>query len=371
MIGGLGFREAGAGCLMRALVVLIISLLAAGFCAAQAQDFGKGIDAYNKGDFAGALAEWKPLAGQGDAKAQYMLGQIYRDGKGVKRDYKEARKWFEAAASQGHPSALYWLGWMYEFGKGMWLSDRDKALKLYIQSAEAGYGDAQLRLGEHFVDTAERSEDTFPQWTASYQKDAFRWFMAAAQKGKPVAQVWVGFLYEEGFGVEKDYGKAMAWYQRASKPERYDLDGNLAYKDEEERQFAIGSALAWIGGMYQLGQGVPRDTQIALKYYMEAAGHGSGNAMSFLGTVMEAGGDDMPRDPVQAYMWFTLAKQHCWENDFDNYGLHKAETRLDELEKTLTPEQIAQAKSMAAEKHFPMTYHPGGDGIDKPSFGLR
>ena len=37
-------------------------------------DYQKGLAAYQSGDFATALRERKPLAQQGDAKSQYMLG---------------------------------------------------------------------------------------------------------------------------------------------------------------------------------------------------------------------------------------------------------------------------------------------------------
>jgi TPR repeat protein len=45
-----------------------------------AQDFQKGYAAYNAGDYATALKEWKPLAEAGDADAQYNLGVIYDKG---------------------------------------------------------------------------------------------------------------------------------------------------------------------------------------------------------------------------------------------------------------------------------------------------
>jgi uncharacterized protein len=41
---------------------------------AQAQDYDKGVAAYNAGDYATARQEWRPLAEQGDAEAQFSLG---------------------------------------------------------------------------------------------------------------------------------------------------------------------------------------------------------------------------------------------------------------------------------------------------------
>ena len=43
----------------------------------------EGFNAYEGGDYATALREWKPLAEQGDASAQYSLGVMYKKGQGV------------------------------------------------------------------------------------------------------------------------------------------------------------------------------------------------------------------------------------------------------------------------------------------------
>lgn len=338
-----------------------------------AQDFARGVDAFNKGDYPSAVNEWNPLAERGDAKAQYMLGILYKDGKGVERDYKLARKWFEAAAAQGSPSALYWLGWMNEYGKGMWLWDRDKALDYYIAAAKAGNADAQIRMGEHSYDTAGRAMgiDKFRQWVPAYKQDTYNYFLAAAQKGRPIAQVWVGELYENGYGVDQDYAKAMAWYKRALTPDAFDLDGNRAYRDEEQKQFAIATALTAIGEMYRQGHGVPVDVQIATKYDMDAASHGGGWAMSLLGQIWESGANGMPRDSLQAYMWYTLAVAHCWNDDFEHDAKLTAEGRLNYLNENLPPEEIELAKKMAATKHFPATISAAQKTEERPIWGVR
>ena len=51
-------------------------------------DLEKGFDAYEKGDYATAVREFKVLAEQGNAKAQYNLGLMYDNGEGVPEDDK-------------------------------------------------------------------------------------------------------------------------------------------------------------------------------------------------------------------------------------------------------------------------------------------
>ena len=60
-------------------IVLMTVMFVAIAAAVSAQDFNKGLAAYNSGDYATALKEWKPLAEQGDASAQYQMGYIYYD----------------------------------------------------------------------------------------------------------------------------------------------------------------------------------------------------------------------------------------------------------------------------------------------------
>ena len=83
------------------------------------QDFQKGLDAYEKGDYATALKEWTPLADQGHAKAQYNLGVAYANGEGVLQDYKTAVKWYTLSAEQGYADAQVNLGVMYALGQGV------------------------------------------------------------------------------------------------------------------------------------------------------------------------------------------------------------------------------------------------------------
>ena len=84
-----------------------------------AQDFQKGLAAYEAGDYATALKEWKPLAEDGDAAVQYNLGIMYSNGYGVPQDYAEAIRWYRLAAEQGYADAQTNLGNMYSNGNGV------------------------------------------------------------------------------------------------------------------------------------------------------------------------------------------------------------------------------------------------------------
>lgn len=110
--------------------------------AGVAQDYDAGLRAYDAGDFATALDEWKPLAGQGHANAQTMLGLMYDDGIGVLQDYAGAVKLYRLAAKQGHASAQYNLGNKYELGEGV-PQDYVRALIWYNFASRSGHADAE------------------------------------------------------------------------------------------------------------------------------------------------------------------------------------------------------------------------------------
>jgi hypothetical protein len=128
--------------------------------------YKEGLEAYGRKDYVTALKEWKPLAEQGDAIAQFNLGLMYRKGQGVPRYYKEAVKWYRKAAEQGNAEGQYSLGGMYEFGWGI------------------------------FKD----------------YKKAVGWYRKASEQGNAKAQIGLGGMYRRGFGVPKDYVQAHMWF---------------------------------------------------------------------------------------------------------------------------------------------------------------
>ena len=83
---------------MRRIVSALLLLVASSSAAA---DFTAGLEAYLRGDYAIALREFRPLAEQGNAAAQFSLGLMYANGEGVPEDDIQAYAWFNLAAAQG------------------------------------------------------------------------------------------------------------------------------------------------------------------------------------------------------------------------------------------------------------------------------
>jgi cell division septation protein DedD len=132
---------------VRTAVSLALPLIAASMLAAPAfADVKDGVDAWQRGDYPAAVAEWRPLALAGDADAQFNLGQAYKLGRGVPPDLTQAEDWYRRAAKQGHLQAEDNLGLIL-----FTANRRDEAMPFIINSAARGEPRAQYVLGTaHF-----------------------------------------------------------------------------------------------------------------------------------------------------------------------------------------------------------------------------
>ena len=116
-------------------------------------------------NLAWSLNEWRQMAEEGQATAQYNLGLIHEYGRGVARNDVEAVDWYRKASVQGMSAAQYKLGVMYDNGWGVAPSDVDAA----------------------------------------------KWYGDAAEQGHPFAQHDLAFMYAAGTGVLQDYVRAYMW----------------------------------------------------------------------------------------------------------------------------------------------------------------
>ena len=123
----------------------------------------------DKANFDNCMAQ----AQQGDVRAQAILGLMYKFGKGVTQDYKQAVKWYRKAAEQGVVKAQFNLGNMYNDGKGV-TQDYKQAEKWYRKAAEQGLALAQGNLGFMYG---------MGQGVVQDNKSAHMWFNIAATNG--------------------------------------------------------------------------------------------------------------------------------------------------------------------------------------------
>ena len=109
---------------------------------ATAQTVRSGIEAWQQGNHAAAVAIWTSLAAKGDADAAFNLGQAYRLGKGAAMDHGRAQQYFEQAALTGHIDAAATLGILL-FQNG----NRNGAMRWLKLAADGGETRSMLLYG--------------------------------------------------------------------------------------------------------------------------------------------------------------------------------------------------------------------------------
>ena len=171
-----------------------------GAVSSHAQDFDRGVAAYQTGDFATALKEWRPLAEQGVATAQYNLGTMYDNGNGVVQDYAEVVKWYRLAAEQGHANAQYNLGTMYDTGNGV-VQDYAEAVKWYRLAAEQGFAIAQTALGWMYE---------YGQGVLQHNILSHMWFNIASANGYKKSSEWRDEIAAKMTAADVSKAQAMA-----------------------------------------------------------------------------------------------------------------------------------------------------------------
>lgn len=194
-------------------VVLLLTVQSAG-----AVDFWVGSAYYLSGDFTAALREWRPLAEEGDARAQYYLGIMYANGEGVPENDRQAAYWFRKSARQGNSQSQYHLGMMYANGEEGVPEDDTQAVYWFRKSARQGDARAQFNLGVMYE---------FGEGVPEDDRQAMSWYQQAAEQGHARAQFGLGRMYADGAGVARDNVQAYAWFNLAA-----------ARGDERVRQLA-------------------------------------------------------------------------------------------------------------------------------------
>lgn len=128
--------------------LIAVFLVVACATGAAADSFEDAVSALGRGNFTLAARLFRPLAEQGNARAQVSLGRMYHGGHGVTQDYQEALKWFRKAAEQGNAQAQSMLGGMYANGQGV-PQDFIRAHMWYNVTATASSGDDKKKAMEH------------------------------------------------------------------------------------------------------------------------------------------------------------------------------------------------------------------------------
>ncbi|MGH6936480.1 MAG: tetratricopeptide repeat protein, partial [Methylocella sp.] len=165
--------------------------------------------AYQRGNYVTAMREaMKRIeADPGDGPAMTLIGELYAQGLGVRRDTAEAARWYKLAAERSDRQAIFALGVANLKGEGV-PRDRAGAAALFEQAAAQNHPGALYNLGVLAIENDGVTSD-LPR--------AARLFRQSAELGYSDAAYALGLLYRNGTGFDKSDEQAAQWIGRAAK----------------------------------------------------------------------------------------------------------------------------------------------------------
>ena len=280
-----------------------------------------------------------------DMDAELGLGEYYV----LTQDYPQSIAWFQRSADKHFAGGYYGLGEAYDLGRGV-TRDYRKAMIQYLKATELP--EAEMHIGELYAQGHGVKQD---------YSQAADWYRKA---GSVEADLALGSMYQTGSGVKQDDAEALQWYRKAADAEGagdaqaqyrlgllYERSKSLQdYKQaatwyQRASQQGVAGAQLNLGLLYSSGKGVPADPAKAVQQFQMAANQGDGQAQYQLATSFAAGAG-VRADPFRAYQWLSIAKASL---DGKDPAASLAAEKLKDLERQLSPAEIARAKQAAAD----------------------
>jgi TPR repeat protein len=314
--------------MIRSILATTIVALAVTFALA---DYESGQAAYEAGDYQAALRQWLPLAEQDDLEVQLRVGRLYLEGRGVNKDVETGMHWIRHAAEQGHAESQGLLGFLAAMRGNL-----EEAIIWLRRAAAQGEAGSQYLLAEAYAQGRGVEQD---------DAEALKWFREAAGQGVVQARAILRGMQARGLDTGGDFPGSIGSLSEAAndgdREAQYEL--GMSYLNGEGVPQEIDTALGWfelaaeqgqLEAQYELAVNKMGDPDVALPWFRRAAERGHVDSQSMLGIVY-SGMPGYPEDLVEAYMWSSLA---------GGRGDSKARAHRDELERSMTPEQITLAR---------------------------
>jgi len=304
----------------------------------------------------------------GDPLAQLNLGLMYEQGLGTAQSYEKAAEYYQLAVEGDNNRARAYLGELYETGKGVKQNMRS-ARFLYGVAARAGDSYAQKQLNrldaaspqiirvpntvvkpvpkidvgppyqpqsytarsENLANLAdERLVKAFHDKKYTQVRDEIKMF---AQQGMARHQVLMGKTYFQ----EKNYAEAIKWYKRAAAAE----NRGTAWIYIQEAQY-------FVGAMYNLGFGVPYDSNIAAGWFTLAIDYTLPNKQAAyeLGRMYEVG-KHIPQNDDKALEMYTKAGKKDADALFRSGYLYEKNYKQNYIYKRFAMEKYQQAADLS------------------------
>jgi len=219
---------------------------------------------------------WLILAAtQGHVEAQMQVANSLQHGRGATKNEQQAFHWIQLAAKAKHPQAQVALGLCYLHGQGV-PKNAELAISYFADCAKAGNTEAMYQLAQVFLNEGPHHKPD----------EAQSLLHMAAENGHALSMFTLGKLYRAGTVLPKDDSKALYWYSQANSQDQPEAEYELAMLmlketwDIKENPIAMLTKSAeqnyvpaqlTLAKMYQEGQNVPKNEEMAFQWYLCAA----------------------------------------------------------------------------------------------------
>lgn len=260
------------------------------------------------------------------------LGTLYNAHEDISTNYVEAQKYLTKAAEMGLPNAMYGLANLHDF-----IGDKKQAFKWYLKAAENSLIDAYYYVGNAYKRGEGVQQDS---------QKALKWLELAAEYQMSGAAWELAEIYRDGIGnVSQNLEKAQAFYLLAKEAgenvERsvQQLQSRLAVRDdfgallERAKEGNLG-AQKDLAMAYVRGDEIEQNYEEAFKWYKAAAEQGDADAQNSLYN-RYAKGEGVEQNSEEAMKWLHRSAEQGYGLAYYNLGFEYSSgdlVRKDELE---------------------------------------
>ena len=260
------------------------------------------------------------------------LGTLYNAHEDISTNYVEAQKYLTKAAEMGLPNTMYGLANLHDF-----IGDKKQAFKWYLKAAENGLIDAYYYVGNGYKRGEGVQQDS---------QKALKWLELAAEYQMSGAAWELAEIYRDGIGnVSQNLEKAQAFYLLAKEAgenvERsvQQLQSRLAVRDDfgallERAKEGNLEAQKDLAMAYVRGDEIEQNYEEAFKWYKAAAEQGDADAQNSLYN-RYAKGEGVEQNSEEAMKWLHRSAEQGYGLAYYNLGFEYSSgdlVRKDELE---------------------------------------
>ncbi|RHZ45478.1 hypothetical protein Glove_673g25 [Diversispora epigaea] len=210
-----------------------------------------------------------------------LLGNLYLEGRGVKKNIHKAFHLFTKCAEEGSSRALVLIGFCYENNKIIAENKRRRQIfETYLKSAEQGNTTGFCKLGNCYLEGIGTEVD---------KSKGYNYCLESARRGNIVALHMLGRCYYNGDGVHRDVQKAFEYFMECTKFGFVDGQNDVAI-------------------CYENGCGIEINKKESLKWYLISAENGKTESQRTLGNYYKDGTVTL-RNMIKSIYWFQKARE--------------------------------------------------------------